>query len=89
MLEMPLWMYNAYNDGVMLKQQDELALQVQAAYMCAYWGSETKHKKSLSQIIDSIYTNKKKKEYKPIDVKALEKEFKMMEDLRTNGWSTK
>ena len=87
LLEMPLWMYNAYSEGFLLKQKDELALQIQSAYMGAYWNSALKHKKSLQDVIDKIYRDKRKIDRKPIDVKALEKEFKTMEDIRNNGWT--
>lgn len=83
---MPLWMYNAYSEGFLLRQKDTLALQIQSAYMNAYWSSDTKHKKSLEQVLNRIY-KERKADKKPIDVKALEKDFSRMEDIRTNGWT--
>lgn len=80
---MTFWQYNAYSEGYILQQKDALALQVQAAYYEAYWNGEAKHKKSLEEILRRIYKDTEKpKKSKPMDVKALEQEFALMEELR-------
>lgn len=70
-----------------MKQTDELASRIEAAYYNAYWNGASKHKKSLQSVINKLYqgSRKSKKKAKPIDIKALEKEFAEMEELRKYG----
>ena len=85
---MELWQYNAWCEAYKLRKSDELAIQVQAAYMCAYWSGVGKHKKSLGEVLKNIQIeNNKKFNRKPIDVKKISEEFKQMEELKHYGWT--
>ena len=70
-----------------MKQTDELASRIEAAYYNAYWNGASKHKKSLQSVINKLYQQARKttKKREPIDIKALEKEFAEMEELRKYG----
>lgn len=72
-----------------MRQVDNLALQVQSAYYCAYWNSWSKHKKSLQSILRAIYASseKQKKKKVKIDVEKVSKQFRQMEELIKDGWT--
>lgn len=84
---MDLWQYNAWCESYKLRISDELAIQVQAAYMCAYWNGFNKHKKSLSDVLKSIQKDDKHYSKKPIDLKKVSDEFNRMEELKNYGWT--
>ena len=89
LLDLTLWQLNAYSQGNQLKQADELARLVEAAYYEAYWNGYSKgSKKSLKQVLKEIYKpfNKAKEKPEPIKVKEVSKEFENMEALRKYGW---
>lgn len=81
LLEMTFWQYNAYCKAHQLRAKDQLAIQVQAAYLEAYWNSATKHKKSLAQMIQQIYQDGDVVR-KPINFKAAEKDFESFEQIK-------
>lgn len=86
-LNMSLWQYNAYCEAYRVRQNDELALQIQAAYMCAYWSGFTKGpKKTLDSVLHDIRV-KHHTAPKPIDYTSVDKEFQQAEDLKTHGWT--
>lgn len=83
---MDLWQYNAWSAAHQDRINDQLCIQVQAAYLGAYWGSAQKHKKSLQSVLREIQNHKMiSKKRKAIDVEAVAKDFKQMEDLKTYG----
>ena len=83
---MELWQYNAWCEAYRARQDDELVIQVQAAYLCAYWNGFSKHKKSLDSVLRSIQKKHKKIKREPIDLEKVSEEFNKMEDLRRNGY---
>ena len=92
MLDLTIYQYNAYCEGYKLRQVDELASRVEAAYYGAYWNGASKHKKSLQSVVNKLYQSvrkSKKKTTEPIDIKALDKEFAEMEVLRNYARSEK
>lgn len=85
---MDLWQYNAWCEAYKLKVSDTLSIQVQAAYMSAYWNGFNKHKKSLNDVLKAINSeNNKKFKRKPIDVDKISEQFKQMEELKHYGWT--
>lgn len=86
---MELWQYNAWCEAFKCKKNDELVIQIQAAYLGAYWGGFSKHKKSLESVIKSIgrENSYKKSKRKPIDIDSISKQFIQMEELKQNGWT--
>lgn len=80
---MSLWQYNAWCEAYRDRIKDDLSLQLQAAYMGAYWNGATKHKKSLMRILNGLY----EKEKVPIDVKKVSEEFRQYEELKNYGWT--
>ena len=87
-LEMELWQYNAYCEAYQDRMIDDLSIQIQAAYLGAYWSGWSKHKKSLRSVLDSLRRKKvthTKKE--PIDVEKISEQFRQMEELKSYGWT--
>lgn len=85
---MSLWQYNAWCEAYRKRKQDELAIQVQAAYYCAYWNSGAKHKRSLSSVLKQILrSDRKTKKGPPLDIDAVRKKFRQLEELRTYGYT--
>ena len=86
---MELWQYNAWCEAYRCKVTDDLVIQVQAAYLGAYWSSFSKHKKSLESVIKTITRNnsRKKSKREPIDMNSVSKQFMQMEELKYNGWT--
>jgi hypothetical protein len=80
---MSLWQYNAWCEAYQDRIKDTLSLQLQAAYMGAYWSGASKHKKSLMRILNSLYETEKV----PIDVKKVSEEFRQYEELKNYGWT--
>jgi hypothetical protein len=86
---MELWQYNAWCEAYKDRQTDNLVIQIQAEYLGAYWNGFSKHKKSLNSVINSIQRRNKKVVRKPIDVQKVSDDFRMMEELKQNGWTQK
>lgn len=86
---MELWQYNAWCEAYKCRMSDELVIQIQAAYLGAYWSGFSKHKKSLESVIRSINRGNehKKSKKKPINIDSISRQFEQMEELKQNGWS--
>lgn len=86
---MELWQYNAWCEAYQDKIVDTLSIQVQAAYLGAYWSGFSKHKKSLNQVLDSLRKRKVNKatKKKPIDVEKISEQFRQMEELKVYGYT--
>lgn len=86
---MDLWQYNAWCEAYQDKIVDALSIQVQAAYLGAYWGGFSKHKKSLTQVLDSLRKRKVNKttKKKPINVEKISEQFRQMEELKLYGYT--
>lgn len=86
---MELWQYNAWCEAYKCRMSDDLVIQIQAAYLGAYWGGFSKHKKSLESVIKSINrgNERRKSKLKPIDTDSISKQFMQMEELKQNGWT--
>ena len=85
---MELWQYNAWCEAYKDRSVDVLAIQIQAAYLGAYWNGFNKHKKSLESVLKSLRKeklNKAKKE--PIDVDKISEQFRQMEELKIYGYT--
>lgn len=85
---MDLWQYNAWCEAYQDKIIDNLTIQIQAAYLNAYWSGFSKHKKSLDSVLKSLRkdkVNKAKKE--PINVKEISEQFRQMEELKLYGYT--
>lgn len=86
---MTMWQYNAWTEAFQEKKVDELAIQIQGAFMAAYWSSAAKHKKSLNSVLDSIRAPLRKRKAKnvPIDLAKVEEQFRAYEELKSSGWT--
>lgn len=83
---MSLWQYNAWCEAHQDRIYDQLSLEVQAAYLGAYWGAWTKTpKKSLASVLKSLRPKREAKR-KPIDADKVREDFRKAEELRKNGW---
>lgn len=84
---MEIWQYNAYCQGIRIKEADNLSILLQAAYYEAYWNGASKHKVSLERVIKDVYKRvMPAKPKKAINFEEASKEFKNMEDLKKYGW---
>ena len=86
---MELWQYNAWCEAYKCRVSDELVIQVQAAYLGAYWSGFSKHKKSLESVIKSITRGNehKKSKKKPINIDTVSNQFRQMEELKVYGYT--
>lgn len=87
---MTLWQYNAWTEAYREREIDELAIQIQGAFMGAYWNSAAHHKKSLNSVLENIRAplRKNKKVVKaPIDLTKVEEQFAAYEELKNSGWT--
>lgn len=86
---MPLWQYNAWCEAYQDRIKDQLCLHVQAAYLGAYWGSASKHKRSLSTVLREIRGKKKSKAQRvSIDLEKTREAFRQYEELKKYGYYT-
>ena len=80
---MTLWQYNAWCEAYQQRVKDDLTLQVQAAYYCAYWNGGSKHKRSLKSVLREIQGSKKKrKKGPPLDVAEAKRIFQRLEEIK-------
>lgn len=83
---MSLWQFNAFAEAFKLRVNDQLSLQLQSAYMGAYWGAMTsKPKKSLKSVLDQL-TRHENKQRVPIDVQSVSEQFKQIEEIQKYGY---
>ena len=82
---MSFWQYNAWCEAYRARMSDSLALQIQAAYLGAYWNGASKHKKSLQSVLKSLTKEDLKKKRKPINVKEIAEQFRQFEELQKYG----
>lgn len=85
-LAMDLWQYNAYSQAWKLRTRDALAIELQGAWMAAYWSSSKKHKLSLKKVLKKLEA-KDQVERKPIDKKKVEDAFRQFEEIQKYGWT--
>lgn len=85
-LAMDLWQYNAYSQAWEARTRDALAIEIQGAWMTAYWSSGAKHKMSLKKVLKRLEM-KEELPREPIDKAAVEKAFKQFEEIQKYGWT--
>lgn len=82
---MSLWQYNAWCEAHMAKVRDTLSIQIQAAWLGAYWSSAAKHKKSLKSVLKIIQKQDTEEKRKPINMKEVVEMFRQFEELQKYG----
>ena len=85
-LAMDLWQFNAYSQAWEARTKDALAIQVQGAWMTAYWSSTIKHKVSLKKVLKDLVAGEELPREK-VDKQAAEKAFKQFEEIQKYGWT--
>lgn len=83
---MDVWQYNAYSQAWEQRTRDALAIEIQGAWMAAYWSSGKKHKISLKNVLKKL-SGEKKKTQKPMDRQKVDKTFKQFEEILKYGWT--
>lgn len=86
---MSFWQYNAWCEAYKDRNIDQLSLQIQAAYLGAYWNGAQKRKKSLNSVLKSLRKDNTKIKRTPINLEKVSKEFQQVEELRNYGWTQK
>ena len=87
-LEMSIWQFNAYSQAWKARNRDALAIEIQGAWMTAYWSSRVKHKKSLQSVLRGLQESEKDNAPRQkIDKKAAENLFKQFEEIKAYGWT--
>lgn len=83
-----MWQYNAWSSAYRDKMRDALAVQIQASYLGAYWGSASKNKKSLQSVLKGLHEPvHARKEKKKIVFAEASRPFKQFEELTKNGYT--
>lgn len=85
-LSMDLWQFNAYSVAWKARMRDVLAIEIQGAWLNAYWNSSKKHKMSLRKVLREL-EDKQETEKPKIDKVEVEKTFKQFEELQKYGWT--
>ena len=85
-LAMDLWQYNAYSQAWEIRTRDALAIEIQGAWMAAYWSSGAKHKKSLKSVLKGLEVREELPR-EPINKEEVEKTFKQFEEIQKYGWT--
>ena len=83
---MDFWQFNAYSLAWEAQKRDQLAIEIQGAWMNAYWSGTSKHKKSLKQVLKAL-EQREELPREPVDKVAVEKQFKQFEELQKYGWT--
>ena len=82
---MSFWQYNAWCEAYQSRMADQLSVQVQAAYLGAYWGGASKNKKSLKSVLNAIQKGTQKHKRKKIKVDEVAERFRQFEELQKYG----
>ena len=85
-LEMEVWQYNAYTEAWEKRIHDLLAVELQGAWMTAYWSSKKKHKVSLKKVLKDLSRGEELPREK-IDKKEVENSFRQFEEIMKHGWT--
>lgn len=81
---MTLWQYNAWCEAYRARMRDGLSLQIQAAYLGAYWSSSAKRKKSLQSVLKGL-EGKPQVRKKETNFVQVANKFKQFEELQQYG----
>ena len=82
---MEVWQYNAYTEAWHKRISDVLAVELQGAWMTAYWSSERKHKVSLKKVLKEL-TPEEDRPREKINKKEVENSFRQFEEILNHGY---
>ena len=86
LLSMEFWQYNAYSEAFKLRMGDQLAIQIQAAWLNAHWNGNSKHKMSLQKAL-KMARGEGDAPRVAINKDKAASVFRQMEELEKNGWT--
>lgn len=86
-LGMDIWQFNAYSQAWKIRTRDALAIEIQGAWMTAYWcNPHAKHKVSLKKVLKGL-TEDEELPREKINKQEVEKQFRQFEELQKYGWT--
>lgn len=85
-LEMEFWQFNAYTEAWEKRIRDSLAIELQGAWMTAYWSSDKKHKVSLKKVLKDL-SGEEERPREKINKKEAESAFRQFEEIMKYGWT--